>query len=175
MMTSRYVLYICFLTLLLISSCGERKNSSAQVCTHLSIPSDSMEIIVPFGSVPVTDSRHDYQMVLYMYVDACMDCAMQQYPSYEDFAAKHNLSLTTVLEVSKENVRGLRYSVRSLHARQMIAIDTVGVFIQDNPIVKKYSTQVYLVDKGGEIVIEGNPLADDSALNDYNHLLKDEH
>lgn len=168
-------MYLCFLTLLLIGSCGERKDSSAQVCTHLSIPSDSMEIIVPFGSVPVTDSRHDYQMVLYMYVDACMDCAMQQYPSYEDFAAKHNLSLTTVLEVSKENVRGLRYSVRSLHARQMIAIDTVGVFIQDNPIVKKYSTQVYLIDEDGDIVIEGNPLADDSALNDYNHLLKDEH
>ncbi len=165
---NRIITIICCLTFLSIISCTSRNESSKSDYGQITLSSENVEVINPMPANNQTATGEGaYTMFLYMYVDMCIDCSLEQYPLYADFAREQGINMITLFEVTKENVKKLRYGIRSLRTNNTIVIDTAGIFIKENSSVELYSTQVFLIDKANNIIVNGNPLADKTVLERY--------
>ena len=155
--------------LLPVSCVGVNSDTDTQGVQRLHIPLDSME----YAIYDRIDTLHEYTMLVYMNVDMCMECSMKQIPMYESFVQERGFRLFTILNVSKDHIRHLKYLIRSLRAKQTLSIDSTNVFIRQNPMLDEYDTQVFLLDKDHNVVIEGNPFLNDKTMKEYDRYAEE--
>lgn len=155
------------LILLSVSCVGVNSDTDTQDVQRLHIPLDSMENVVYDRTI------YEYTMLVYMNVDMCMECSMKPIPMYESFVQERGFRLFTILNVSKDHIRHLKYLIRSLRAKQTLSIDSTNVFIRHNPMLDEYDTQVFLLDKGHNVVIEGNPFLNDKTMKEYDRYAEE--
>lgn len=111
-----------------------------------------------------------FKMLIYRNIDFCLECALQQYEEYEQFAFDNKIPLITLISIQKDDFGKLRYYLQSLHTKYPVVIDTANIFIKDNSKLGIHSG-IFLLDDKDNIIVAGDPITNRSVKNEYSSLL----
>lgn len=167
-MVYRLFIALPMVVFFMVSCAGADKSTDTRDFGQIQFPLDSMECIN--SDDYISDAK--YTMLVYVNVDMCMECSMKQVAMYDDFACEHGSDLLTVLSISNENIKHLKYLVRSLHLKHLLAIDSTQVFLRHNTMLDEYATQVFLLDNDNKVIIDGDPFINNDIMKEYDNYTK---
>ena len=157
---------LSLLFLLLVTSCGNRRDEIGKQLKELYtntiyIPSSELDTIACDSSYMYLDPN--YQILVYIDSMECTPCYASRYQEWEYIlkeCRKYNpsISLTIIIETKNlsENVRE-KFLISSFS--KTVLMDKEGAFRKRNPFFPESEIMhVFLLDKGGRVILVGNPL-----------------
>lgn len=169
-MKAIYFQTFSIIIILFTASCiGANSDANTQAVKLINIPLDSLECL----SSSIKTDKPNYKMLVYINVDMCMECSMKQIRMYKDFVQERGFQLLVVLSISQDHTKRLKYLLRSVGTEEIFLIDTTNIFQRQNPNLDPYYTQVFLLDKDNNIVIDGDPFQNDNTTKEYDKYAKD--
>lgn len=154
--------YLCLYCLLVLSSCGNRKelekNVSIIYTTSVSIEPDSMDWIRKD-----TFFTSDYTILVYVGEKECTQCKIIHLPEWSPFfedCRKISGSLkTSLIWSSNDDKSEYKNRLQTVDFFNDIYIDTNGYFSKKYPIISEaYYSHCLLLDKNHKVILIGNPL-----------------
>lgn len=164
LVTSLQIALVC----MVLMSCGARndvrKNVEEMASAPVSIIESDMECWVPDSSrFPVSDTKKDYTMVVYVDSTQCTPCFISRLTDWNEFVSfeknkKYSVDFVFILETSPDMMESTVGNLEKSTFRHPVYIDSKCSFRKENPhIPQGIMYHTFLLDKENKVIMVGNP------------------
>ncbi len=164
LVTSLQIALVC----MVLMSCGARndvrKNVEEMASAPVSIIGSDMECWVPDSSrFPVSDTKKDYTMVVYVDSTQCTPCFINRLTDWNEFVSfeknkKYSVDFVFILETSPDMMESTVGNLEKSTFRHPVYIDSKCSFRKENPhIPQGIMYHTFLLDKENKVIMVGNP------------------
>ena len=126
----------------------------------------------PFNNMCLVSNNADLQnskLKIVHYIDAtsCPDCSIKTLDSFEQNIKRFHLPTIIIICSKKEQVKKIKYYLRSMELQSPIFVDANYIMRDINPSVFMSTENTFLLNGKNEILANGNPLTNNSVKTKY--------